>query len=197
MHEAARIIRDEHSSLGAVLHGLRELAHDYAEHRTTPDFRVLRAMIDYIVAFPEKVHHPKEDQYLFSAMRARSMEVGPILDQLQAEHVQGDQLIGLLQDALLIFENTGIYGARTFCKIVDEYTDFQWRHMRREEEIVLPLAEEVLTEADWQILARVFKENDDPLFGLKPKEVLARLFQRIVDMTPAPIGVGPAIRKAG
>src|SRR5690606_7176906 len=37
---------------------------------------------------------------------------------------------------------------------------------------------------------RALKENDAPLFGIKPKEESERLFSRIVELTPPPIGLG-------
>jgi hypothetical protein len=37
---------------------------------------------------------------------------------------------------------------------------------------------------------RAFEENEDPLFGIKPKEEFERLFSRIVEITPPPIGLG-------
>jgi hemerythrin-like domain-containing protein len=191
MHEAVRIIEDEHRSLAAVLDGLRHVTRDALSDAVKPDFDVLRAMLDYIVAFPEKLHHPKEDRYLFSAIRACSLEAGPLLDELKAEHARGHELIRELQQALLAYEKGGSGEARAFRRTVEEYADFHWMHMRREEDLVLPLAERVLSEADWRAIAVAFKENDDPLFGIKPKEVLTGLFRRILMLTPPPIGIGP------
>ena len=61
MHSALTVIRGEHRSLAAVLDGLRYLVHEIREGRIEPDFQLLFAMLDYIDAFPEKLHHPKED----------------------------------------------------------------------------------------------------------------------------------------
>ena len=46
----------------------------HGEHRALasalqPDFRLLASMVDYITQVPDKVHHPKEDNYLFPKMR--------------------------------------------------------------------------------------------------------------------------------
>jgi hemerythrin-like domain-containing protein len=64
--------------------------------------------------------------------------------------------------------------------------------MQREEEEVLPLAKKTLTESDWESMAKAFKENDDPLFGIKPKQEFEQLFRRVVQLAPAPIGIGPS-----
>ena len=190
MHEAVRIIKDEHRSIAAVLHGLIYLTREIRDRGAAPDYRVLGAMLDYIVAFPEKLHHPKEDRYLFAALRMRSPESAPLIDKLENEHARGDAFLRRLQDGLIAYEREGPAKFDDFRRAVEEYADFHWAHMRCEEEDVLPLAEKVLTEADWESIAAAFKQNDDPLFGIKPKEEFEHLFRRVVQLAPPPIGVG-------
>jgi hemerythrin-like domain-containing protein len=67
---AIQTIRDEHRSISAVLHGLRYLAKQMVDSPVQPDFAVFRAMIRYIDEFPERLHHPKEEKYLFPGRRA-------------------------------------------------------------------------------------------------------------------------------
>lgn len=191
MHEAAKIILQEHRAIAAVLHGLLYLVRDVAEKNNAPDFRVLRAMLDYIVAFPEKLHHPKEDRYLFKAIRARSPAANQVLAELEAEHVRGDELIRRLQETLIAYEKDARANARAFRQAAEDYAEFHWKHMRREEDVILPLAENVLTESDWKEIGAAFKQNDDPLFGLKPKEEFDQLFRRVLELAPPPIGLGP------
>ena len=64
------IIRDEHRSLAAVIHGLEYLVREARDAGKPPQFPLLHAMLHYIKAFPEKLHHPKEDAYLFRKLRA-------------------------------------------------------------------------------------------------------------------------------
>lgn len=45
-------------------------------------------MIHYIDAFPERLHHPKEDQFLFARLSERSPESRPLVEELRAEHVK-------------------------------------------------------------------------------------------------------------
>ena len=68
---ALDVIRAEHRSLAAVIHGLRHLVREVREHGARPDFGLLEAMLRYIDAFPERLHHPKEDRYLFRRLRER------------------------------------------------------------------------------------------------------------------------------
>lgn len=193
MQDAVRIIKDEHAALAAVLHGLCFLAREAETKRSPPNFQVLRAMLDYIVAFPERLHHPKEDRYLFALMLERDPQAAPLIEELQAEHRRGDEMLERLQTALLRYERVGQSDAPAFRAAADAYANFHWAHMRREEDIMLPLAEKILTEADWHFIAAAFKENDNPLFGIKPKQELSELFGRVVYLAPPPIGVGQPV----
>jgi hypothetical protein len=63
--------------------------------------------------------------------------------------------------------------------------------MRTEEAELLPVAERVLTQADWDELDAEFQATRDPLAGGVREPSYDRLFTRIVMTAPAPIGVGP------
>ena len=65
-------------------------------------------------------------------------------------------------------------------------------HMAMEEQQILPLAEKYLTERDWSDLDEAFGANRDPLTGHDPEADYQALFTRIVNIVPAPIGLGAA-----
>ena len=190
MRTALNVIRDEHRALAAVLHGLRYLVEEVREGRCRPDFAVLRAMVHYIDTFPEKLHHPKEDRYLFARLRQRTTLANSALDQLEAEHIYGAKLIRDLEQALLRWEMGGARDFAAFAEEVERYADFHWRHMRREEEVVLPLAERALSDDDWREIDAAFAGNADPLIAKDLEKDFQRLFKRIVNIAPPPIGVG-------
>jgi hemerythrin-like domain-containing protein len=77
-----------------------------------------------------------------------------------------------------------------FEEALQRYVDFYLAHMRTEELEILPLAEKVLTEADWAELDAEFSQNRDPLTGHEAQAEYRALFSRIVCLVPAPIGLG-------
>lgn len=196
MPAALSVIRDEHRSLIAVLQGLQLLVRDIRDRGAEPDFDLLSLILDYVDVFPEQLHHPKENEHLFTAVRARTAEANALLDELEREHERGEALIHALRHALARYRVGGPQAFEAFAAAVEEYLDFHWKHMRKEEDLVLPLAQRVLTDADWTAIDAAFRTNDDPLFGTHPKEEFRRLFQLIVTRAPAPLGVGaPAPKK--
>jgi hemerythrin-like domain-containing protein len=186
---AIQKIRDEHRSISAVLHALKSLAREAQDVRAKPGFEALRAMIRYIDEYPEKLHHPKEDQYLFARLEARAPQARPLVARLKAEHEQGARLVRELERSLVIFEDAAPAGAREFLDAVNAYADFHWKHMRLEEGELLPLAERWLSAEDWRAIDQAFDTNLDPIAGIHERDYDA-LFTRIVNLVPAPLGFG-------
>lgn len=193
-HATLTIIRDEHQALAAMLRSLGMLLAEHRRKGVPPDFGVLRAMLLYVDEFPEKLHHTKESELLFPMLRARSAEAADVLDKLDRDHAQGEKAIRDLEHDLLAYEVLGGDRAASFEKSVNRYIDFYLAHMGIEESQVLPLAQRVLTSADWAELDAAFMKNRDPLTGHAPDDVYRPLFSRIVMTAPAPIGLGPALQ---
>jgi hemerythrin-like domain-containing protein len=190
MPSAVNVIRSEHRSIAAVLHGLLYLIGEIRAGRSAPRFDVLKAMVHYIDAFPERLHHPKEDRYLFVVLRQRTQEADDTLDRLEQQHRQGAEMIRDIEQALLRYEQGGAEFFEAFADRAAQFADFHWQHMREEEEVILPLAERVLTARDWSVIDDAFAGNDDPLMGMEVKRSYEQLFTRIVMLAPPPLGVG-------
>ncbi|MBM3356906.1 MAG: hemerythrin domain-containing protein [Betaproteobacteria bacterium] len=177
-------IKSEHHSLGAVLHALQKFTHALRDERAGPDFELLAAMLYYIDAFPERFHHPKEDQHLFSALRRRTARLNEVLDTLQGEHIRSGQLMGQLEKALVHYAGGDPDGLEGFCAAVDAYAALTYEHMRTEEQELLAAAPEYLRPEDWQAIDRAFGDHDDPMFGDKPTEAFRRQRLRIISLLP-------------
>jgi hemerythrin-like domain-containing protein len=157
MTAAIEIIKDEHRSIAAVLKALVSHVAQARDGRVTADFHLAAAMLDYLQAYPERLHHPKEDEYLFRFLRRRCTAANAVLDELEAQHTRGAELLGELRRTLDGSRATGNFDA--FDPVLAAYAEFQWQHMRTEEEAVLPLAERHLTVEDWQTLDAAFAAN--------------------------------------
>ena len=187
---AINIILDEHRSLAAVLHGMLYLVRGIKSGKLTPDFKLLGAMVYYIETFPDR-YHPKEDAYLFRLLRLRNPAAGEVLDRLQADHRAGEVRIRELAQALRAYEYGGTDKFSPFAAAVASYAAFHWEHMRAEEDHILPLAREHLSQADWQEIDEAFAGNTDPMLGATAGDEYDALFRKIVHLAPPPIGVGP------
>jgi len=191
--QALDIIHDEHQALAAVLRSLKMLLAQADRDGTAPPFDVLRAMLFYVDEFPERLHHTKETELLFSRLRTRAPELKATLDRLDQEHARGELAIRELQHALLAYEVMGAPRRAAFETALERYVAFYLAHMALEENEVLPAAQRVLGAADWAELDSAFAANRDPLTGKhEPDEPYRQLFKTIVMNAPAPIGLGAA-----
>jgi hemerythrin-like domain-containing protein len=194
--KAIKIIRDEHRALAAVLHGLLYLMRQTRDKGAPPNFPVMSAMLYYIDAFPERFHHPKEDRYLFPLVRARSPQTAEVIDGLAKEHIAGAAKLRTLMQAFTRYREGGEPEFMEFAEALEAYAEFHWSHMRTEETKVLPAAEESLTSGDWEAVDAAFTGHTDPMLGAEPGMQWTRLFTRIANLAPPPIGVGPEHQKA-
>ena len=188
--DAIRIIEDEHRTFASVLHGMLYLVREVRERGAPPRFDVLGAMIYYMDAYSERIHHPRESEYLFRLLRARCEPARGILDALEEEHRAGVQYIRTLEQALARCEHGGASEFPAFSAAVEAYAAFQREHMRREERDVLPLARMHLLPSDWRLIDSAFSGDGVPRFLPEATSDYQNLFTRIVALAPPPIGVG-------
>jgi nucleotide-binding universal stress UspA family protein len=186
------VIRGEHRSLAIVIRGLEYLASERHGGQIQPRFKLLRSMLHYIKAFPEKLHHPKEDAYLFRKLRERTSEFNDALDQLEHQHIEGHILVNELEQSLARYEADPAKGFAGFATAVQRFTAMQWQHMSLEQKVIIPAAQKYLTVDDWADIERAFAENGDPRFSPGADEEFKQLFTNIIELAPKRIFDGPA-----
>ena len=194
MPKVLDIIRDEHRSIRAVLDGLRYLAQTSLTGKSRVDPRVFRAMLNYLETYAERMHHPKEDRYLFAAMRQYGPKVEAVIAGLERDHAGGERALRDLDHCLARCEEAGEKRYASFANAVEDFAQGYLLHMKKEEEEVFPLALELLTPADWVTIDRAFEENRDPLASIHELRDLREILERIVQLAPPPIGVGPDVK---
>lgn len=193
---AVRVIRAEHDALAAMLRTLPLLLDAQRRTGTPPDFGALRAMLFYVDEFPERLHHTKESELLFPKLRALAPDLREVLDELDADHAQGERAIRELQHSLLAWEQMGEPRRGKFEQQLQVYTARYLHHMKREETEVLPRARAAFSAADWAELDEAFGSHQDPLApraGQPVDEAYAPLRQRILAALPAPLGWAPPL----
>ena len=143
-HLALKIIREEHSSLAAMLHSLEQMLQRGPGEQPERFFDVLRAMLFYIDEFPERMHHPKESDLLFPRLARVAPELLGVISRLETDHVKGEARVRELQHLLLAWELVGESRREAFTTAAQTYLKFYFDHMRTEESALLPVAERLL-----------------------------------------------------
>jgi hemerythrin-like domain-containing protein len=191
MHKTIKIIHDEHSSISAMLQSMNLMIERGPRDNPRMFFDVLRAMLFYIEEFPERLHHPKESEYLFPAILKHHPELKETIDSLDLEHQKSSSKGKELQHFLLAWELIGESRKEKFISATQEYLNFYFNHMHIEHTVILPLALKTLSDSEWAAIDFHFSSNVDPLSYSKGEdETYKHLFTTITNHAPAPIGLG-------
>ncbi len=193
MTAAITALQREHRAIAAVLYCLEQVLRELRQDKLSPDFDLFDAIIAYLRDFPDRYHHPKEDDHFFPLVEARSPEVRNDLAELRKQHHDGLRLIQELKWKLDAWRK-GEFGAfKAFDEAVTQYIEFQRHHIGIEERSIIPAATAKFTAADWEKVNAAFADNEDPMFGRRPKAEYDRLFSKIAHLAPAPHGLGARI----
>jgi hemerythrin-like domain-containing protein len=177
---AVKVVLREHQQLSMVITGMQRFVKLLGAGVDAPGPIMLRSMLFYISEYPEQLHHPKEERYLFARLRHRAKDLDKTIDELEKQHALGKARLRNIEHALTRYELAGESARPVLREMVEEYAAFSANHKRLEEEIILPAARQWLTEVDWNELNEAFGTNRDPFAGVKVEADLGRLFAMIV-----------------
>jgi hemerythrin-like domain-containing protein len=129
------------------------------------DTHVVYEIMDYMVSWPDRYHHPRED-LIYGRVTELDATAADEVDSLQRDH---DSTATRGREVLQDIEHwrEGEISGAAVVKSGRAYIDHMYEHMNIEEKVVFPHIESVLTIQDWRELA----EDDqiqavaDPVFG--------------------------------
>jgi hemerythrin-like domain-containing protein len=192
MPKVLNIIRDEHRSIYAVLDGMRYLARHNLTGEANIDPKAFRAMLHYLEIYAERLHHPKEDRYLFAGMRQYGPQADAVIEGLERDHAGGERALRELDHCLARCEAAGETRLTAFANAVEDYVRAYLVHMKKEEDEVFPLALKLFTPGDWAVIDAAYDNEHDPFIAEQERQDLRDILDRIVRLAPPPIGVGRA-----
>ena len=184
-HPAVDMIRDEHEGFAFVLRALRDAVDSSGKCGVPPDFELLRAMLFYMDEMPARLHHAAEEELLFPRIRERCPPLRPVLDRLQAEHARGESTVQSLERALTAWQVIGEDRREAFEMLLRGYVDSYLGHMEVEENYVLAVAQDYLSEADWLELHSAFARQRGSLAAAATAAGHRALLHRILDNDPS------------
>ena len=185
------IIAEEHRTLRIVMQILQHLLHEVAHYGMPPDFALFSSILYYVDEFPERVHHPKEDKYLFPMLRRRTARFNSTLEHLHTDHVRSAQMLTRIERDLVHYQAGAPRGRERFAASVGTYAQLLEAHMQTEEQLLLDAREE-LTEDDWQHLAQGLGAQPDPLGAADASRHEFRVLRaRILNALPSKMRLDP------
>lgn len=178
MRDAIKEIHAEHRTMARLLTALEQQIAIFEEAGET-DYELVCDILEYFLGFPEKCHHPKED-VLSRLLLDKVPERAAALKDLPRQH---EELAELTQRTAALVKRVleeAEIPRETVINAAREYAEAQRKHMAMEEKYFLPLAEEVLSEADRSQLTDELFREEEPLFGSESTEHYAELRDRVL-----------------
>lgn len=146
-------LRQEHRDIARVLCALEDavaseaaVAENLRSGRFAPLLRYLRVL-------PCSIHHPKEES-LLPILAAKDLGVALEMEKHHQDHAISYALLRAIDGALARTKDAKDYAR--FREIVLNYVEHKRRHIAREDEVLLPLAERLLDATDLVRLKDLF-----------------------------------------
>ncbi|MDH7486396.1 MAG: hemerythrin domain-containing protein [Anaerolineae bacterium] len=130
------------------------------------DTEKIEKMLDFIRNFADRCHHAKEEDLLFVRMGQRGMptDSGPIAVMLY-EHNEGRARVRAVADALPQAAQGNAAAIATVTANLLAYTQLLRAHIDKEDNILYPMADRLLTPADQRTLAEAFERVEAEEMG--------------------------------
>jgi len=167
----------EHVNFASLL-DILEKQLDLFHRGKPPDYGMMLDIMFYMTHYPDVLHHPKEES-AFARLKEREPRSGTILDRLTGQHARlkqcGDALVIALDDIV-----NGSITRREHVEAPGRAYIAEFRsHMETEETQILPLAQKLLRDEDWESIEAAIRDVDDPLFSDTGGERYAALRRQI------------------
>ena len=154
----------EHRHLASVMELFKEQL-NAIEQGQLVDTHVVYEIMDYIVRWPDRYHHPRED-LIYGRVAEIDANAADNVDSLQREHdAMAKQSRAVLSD--IERWRRGATNGHAVVESGRAYIERTYTHMNSEEKLVFPQIEAVLTASDWRELEidDQLQPVTDPVFG--------------------------------
>ncbi len=153
---AIRILEKEHKVILMVINGMESEARRIkAEDRL--DTPHMARIIDFSRHFISACHHAKEEEYLFARLRACNLPDGnTLMDELIDEHQEGSSRIDRLDQGLGAAEGGDRETLPALSELLADYAALVRRHIDKENHILFPLADTLLSPEEQTDLVHAF-----------------------------------------
>jgi hemerythrin-like domain-containing protein len=139
-------------------------AADRLEGGKTVDMALFVDASDFFKNFADRCHHNKEEKILFEKMMERGVsgEVGPIAVMLR-EHEDGRAHVRKIAE--LSAKKLDRKSAQELVRQTRSYVELLSQHIQKEDNVLYPMADQILTSEDQKELEKGFEEVETKIMG--------------------------------
>ena len=163
MPEIIKQLQVDHQNISRLLGILQEqTAHLEAGDYT--DLQLIADIMHYFVNYPDLQHHPHED-LIFSSLSDKKPDVIAIVDELNHEHKSMAEESQKIYEEIKQMQGNAIISREKIVTQLKNYIKTYYSHIEKEEARLFSLAQNILTDDDWNKINEEMQFVEDPLFG--------------------------------
>jgi hemerythrin-like domain-containing protein len=172
MSKAIDQLRHDHDAILSALKILDKIAAEI-DKGSKPGKADLASFIGFLKEFADTCHHGKEEGILFPALaKAGIPEKGGPIGVMLSEHVQGRDSIKTMESSL-----SPSVDYKSFAAAAKEYIAMLRSHIDKENNVLFPMAEQVLDGPRLEGLAVSFDEHEEKVIGHGRHEELHQMLK--------------------
>jgi len=163
--QPTKTLSHEHQVILLVLDAAEREARHIQSNNTVHADKVEK-MVDFFRTFADRCHHAKEEKLLFEKMYQRGMprHTGPIAVMLQ-EHDQGRAHVRAMAEVLPGASGGDPAALTRLRENLLGYAQLLRAHIQKEDNILYPMADDILLPADQEDLAKAFERVEAEEIG--------------------------------
>jgi hemerythrin-like domain-containing protein len=179
MSKAIADLMNEHEAILSALQILERMAAPGEKFAPATQKDILD-FIGFLKEFADKCHHGKEEGLLFPAMIGAGVpDRGGPVGVMVGEHEQGRQLIRDMEGSI-----SAHLDREKFTQAAREYITLLRDHIRKENMVLCPMAEKVLTQTQLETLYEGFEEHEEKVIGHGRHEELHAMLKNLQNKYP-------------
>ncbi len=158
------ILMEEHKAILRLLDVLRKISANL-QNGNTVSVDTMEKAVDFIRTFADKCHHAKEEYVLFKFMEEHGMprHGGPVGVMLM-EHDQGRNYVSGMAEAVKEMKK-GNDAGKKYIENALNFAELLSQHIHKEDNILYPMAEEMMEEGDEEKLLMEFEKSEKERVG--------------------------------
>lgn len=183
---ATENLKEEHQVILRMIKVLN-VASNRLERGQEVSHDVFKKAVDFIRTFADRCHHGKEQDTLFPLMVERGIPSrgGPIAVMLK-EHEEGRRYVKGLAEALAKYESGDEEAKRAVVENARSYAKLLEQHIYKEDNILYPMGDRVLSHTDNQELLEKFEKIEKETIGEGKHEY----YLNIIEELERELGIG-------
>jgi hemerythrin-like domain-containing protein len=161
MTTATNLLRHEHETILRMLDATEEMARRL-EHNQNVSPDKLNAAVEFFSLYAHQLHRDKEERLFFPLLADRGLhQSAGCIGLMLAEHEEGEAAFKAMWEMAVAYSNGDDEASPEWAKAARVYCAVLRNHIHREDDVLFPMAERMLTDDDVEQLHQEFAKVDD------------------------------------